>query len=106
MYECLTKNPDLVVLDDPISSFDKNKKFAILEMLFRGQESLQGKTVLMLTHDIEPIIDLIKNLNHAFVPKPDLNDVKKMYENNPYSLGVVTPHGSTSGLPSGLRLHR
>jgi wobble nucleotide-excising tRNase len=37
MYECLTKNPDLVVLDDPISSFDKNKKFAILEMLFRGQ---------------------------------------------------------------------
>jgi hypothetical protein len=33
-----------------------------------------------------------KNLNHAFVPKPDFdgyrNDVKKMYENNPYSLGV------------------
>lgn len=70
MYECLTKNPDLVVLDDPISSFDKNKKFAILEMLFRGQESLQGKTVLMLTHDIEPIIDLIKNLNHTFQPSP------------------------------------
>jgi hypothetical protein len=33
-----------------------------------------------------------KNPNHAFVPKPDFdgyrNDVKKMYENNPYSLGV------------------
>jgi hypothetical protein len=33
-----------------------------------------------------------KNLNHAFVPKPDFdgyrNDVKKMYENNPYPLGV------------------
>ena len=70
MYECLTKNPDLVVLDDPISSFDKNKKFAILEMLFRGKESLQGKTILMLTHDIEPIIDLIKCLNHAFQPSP------------------------------------
>jgi ABC-type Mn2+/Zn2+ transport system ATPase subunit len=70
MYECLTKNPDLVVLDDPISSFDKNKKFAILEMLFRGKESLQGKTVLMLTHDIEPIIDLIKCLNHTFQPSP------------------------------------
>lgn len=70
MYECLTKNPDLVVLDDPISSFDKNKKFAILEMLFRGKESLQGKTVLMLTHDIEPIIDLIKNLSHTFQPTP------------------------------------
>jgi ABC-type Mn2+/Zn2+ transport system ATPase subunit len=70
MYESLTKNPDLVVLDDPISSFDKNKKFAILAMLFRGKESLQGKTVLMLTHDIEPIIDLIKNLNHTFQPSP------------------------------------
>lgn len=70
MYECLTMNPDLVVLDDPISSFDKNKKFAILAMLFRGRESLQGKTVLMLTHDIEPIIDLIKSLNHTFQPSP------------------------------------
>jgi hypothetical protein len=33
-----------------------------------------------------------KNLNHAFVPKPDFdgyrNYVKKMYENNSYSLGV------------------
>ena len=33
-----------------------------------------------------------KNLNYAFVPKPDFdgyrNDVKKMYENDPYLLGV------------------
>jgi hypothetical protein len=33
-----------------------------------------------------------KHLNHAFMQKPDFdgyrNDVKKMYENNPYSLGV------------------
>lgn len=70
MYQCLTTNPDLVVLDDPISSFDKNKKFAILERLFRGKESLKGKTVLMLTHDIEPIIDIIKSLNHIFQPSP------------------------------------
>lgn len=79
MYECLTKNPDLVVLDDPISSFDKNKKFAILEMLFRGKESLQGKTVLMLTHDIEPIIDLIKNLSHTFQPTPQATFLKSRY---------------------------
>lgn len=70
MYECLTKKPDLVVLDDPISSFDKTKKFAILETLFRGKESLQAKTVLMLTHDIEPVIDLIKTLSHTFQPIP------------------------------------
>jgi wobble nucleotide-excising tRNase len=76
MYECLTRNPDLVVLDDPISSFDKNKKFAILEMLFRGKERFQGRTVLMLTHDIEPIIDLIKNLSHTFQPTPQASFLK------------------------------
>ncbi|MFS2026377.1 AAA family ATPase [Massilia sp. CT11-137] len=70
MYECLTKNPDLVILDDPISSFDKNKKYAIIEMLFRSKVCLKGRTVLMLTHDIEPVIDMIKNLAHTFQPKP------------------------------------
>lgn len=71
MYECLTKNPDLIVLDDPISSFDKNKKFAILEMLFRGKNSFRGKTVMMLTHDIEPVIDLVKTFGgDHFQPLP------------------------------------
>ena len=68
MYECLSKNPDIIILDDPISSFDKNKKYAILEMLFRREATncLKNKTVLMLTHDIEPIIDTIKSLSHKF----------------------------------------
>lgn len=60
MYDVLKANPDLVVLDDPISSFDKNKKYAIVEMLFRtGSGSLREKTVLLLTHDLEPIVDLL-----------------------------------------------
>ncbi|MGR2769076.1 AAA family ATPase [Photobacterium ganghwense] len=68
MYECLAKKPDLIVLDDPISSFDKNKKYAILEMLFRrkSKECLQGDTVLMLTHDVEPIIDTVKAVSEQF----------------------------------------
>jgi len=68
MYECLSKKPDLIILDDPISSFDKNKKYAILEMLFRRDTDacLKNKTVLMLTHDVEPIIDTIKSLFHKF----------------------------------------
>lgn len=68
MYECLSKNPTLIILDDPISSFDKNKKFAILEMLFRRdtKECLKGKTVLMLTHDVEPIIDTVKAVKRQF----------------------------------------
>ena len=68
MYECLSKKPDLIILDDPISSFDKNKKYAILEMLFRrdADSCLKNKTVLMLTHDEEPIIDTVKSLSHKF----------------------------------------
>ncbi len=70
MYSCLSKNPDLIILDDPISSFDKNKKFAIIEKLFRGAKSFKGKTVLMLTHDIDPIIDMFKVLYSKMDPVP------------------------------------
>jgi energy-coupling factor transporter ATP-binding protein EcfA2 len=68
MYECLAKKPELIILDDPISSFDKNKKYAILEMLFRrdAQYCLKSKTVLMLTHDVEPIIDTLKSVRGQF----------------------------------------
>lgn len=68
MYECLAKKPDLIILDDPISSFDKNKKYAILEMLFRrdSDSCLKNKTVLMLTHDVEPVIDTIRSLAQKF----------------------------------------
>ncbi|MHA2766384.1 AAA family ATPase [Vibrio harveyi] len=68
MYECLSKKPDLIILDDPISSFDKNKKYAILEMLFRRKSAncLKSKTVLMLTHDVEPIIDTVKAVKKQF----------------------------------------
>jgi hypothetical protein len=70
MYECLSKQPDVIVLDDPISSFDRNKKYAVIDMLFRGKRSLRGKTVLMMTHDLEPIIDILYNLPHKFDPLP------------------------------------
>lgn len=66
MYECLSNETDLIILDDPISSFDKDKKFAIMDSLFRGTECLRGKTVLMLTHDVEPIIDTVKVHHQKF----------------------------------------
>lgn len=85
MYECLAKKPSLIVLDDPISSFDKNKKYAILEMLFRRNSSvcLKGKTVLMLTHDVEPIIDTIKSVASQFS-----NQVSASYLR--FNSGVIT----------------
>ena len=60
MHDVHHRQPDLVVLDDPVSSFDKTKKFAILHQLFRGKKSLNGNTTLLLTHDIEPAIDIVR----------------------------------------------
>ena len=66
MHDVLKKNPDLIVLDDPISSFDKNKKFAIIKRLFVSADSFQNKTVLLMTHDFEPVIDMIYTLRGHF----------------------------------------
>ena len=60
MHQVRRDRPDLVVLDDPVSSFDKTKKFAILHKLFHGKHSLRGFTTLLLTHDIEPAIDIVR----------------------------------------------
>ncbi len=85
MYECLSKKPDLIILDDPISSFDKNKKFAIIEKLFMGNtsECLAGDTVLMLTHDVEPIIDTVKSVKAKFKNKVVASYLR-------YDEGVIT----------------
>jgi ABC-type dipeptide/oligopeptide/nickel transport system ATPase subunit len=67
MYDVIKNNQDLIVLDDPISSFDENKKFAILQMLFlKNKKSLKGKTVLLLTHDFGILIDAVYTLKKKF----------------------------------------
>jgi ABC-type multidrug transport system ATPase subunit len=61
--DAIAKNKDLIILDDPVSSFDDSKKYAIIHHLFKsnGQNNFYGKTVLMFTHDFSPIIDFIYN---------------------------------------------
>ena len=66
MFDALKSNPDIIVLDDPISSFDKNKKYAIVEMLFRKENCFRGKTVLLLSHDFEPIVDMVYHHSDRF----------------------------------------
>lgn len=66
MYQCLKEKPDLVILDDPVSSFDKTKKFAILHELFSGKLSLQNSSVILLTHDLEPVIDILISVKRHF----------------------------------------
>lgn len=63
MFDAISKQPDLIILDDPISSFDSNKKYALMHRLFmtgRGGNSLYQKTVLLLTHDLQPVIDYVQ----------------------------------------------
>ena len=61
MFDAISENADLIVLDDPISAFDSNKKFAVIRRLFDNKQeiSFREKTVLMLTHDLQPVIDYI-----------------------------------------------
>lgn len=66
VYTAIREKPDLIVFDDPISSFDGNKKFAILDMLFLNANTLKGNTILMLSHDFSIVVDVIKSLAEKF----------------------------------------
>lgn len=72
MYTVLSDNPDLVILDDPITSFDGHKRFAILHMLFfkdgKSPNSLKDRTVILLTHDYGVVFDVEHTLKSAFQP--------------------------------------
>lgn len=70
MHDVQHKKPDLVVLDDPVSSFDKTKKFAILHQLFHGKNSLRDTTSLLLTHDIEPAVDIVRTTGQFIAANP------------------------------------
>lgn len=70
MFDAVHSNADLIVLDDPISSFDSNKKYAIMNRLFKtgvNGNSFFKKTVLLLTHDFEPVIDFVQVGNKSDV---------------------------------------
>lgn len=70
-YECMRKNPDMVILVDPISSFDGAKRYALLNMLFLGgvgDATLKGKTVFLLTHDYGTLFDIEHTHKSAFQP--------------------------------------
>lgn len=71
MFDAIRSNAKLIILDDPISSFDSNKKYAIINRLFKTGErgnSLYERTVLMLTHDFEPVIDYIQTTSGRQTP--------------------------------------
>lgn len=71
MFDSLSKNPDLIILDDPISSFDGNKKFALINMLFLSKTCFKDRTVLLLTHEFNTVIDIIHTMPYNFHPTPN-----------------------------------
>jgi len=95
MFYAISKSPDLIILDDPISSFDSNKKYAISNRLFSKtkKKSFANKTILLLTHDFQPIIDFVYNR----MPKVDLlyssyieNEDGKLHETAIYKKDVMS----------------
>lgn len=62
-----SEKPSIVVLDDPISSFDQNKKYAILQRLFSKSKGVcNGITTLLLTHDFETLV-MIRKVHEALL---------------------------------------
>lgn len=62
---------DLIILDDPITSFDGNKKFALTYLLFLAEKSFRQRTVLLLTHEFNTVIDIMKVKIRSFNPRPN-----------------------------------
>lgn len=75
MFVAIQKRPDLIILDDPISSFDGMKKFSLLKMMFISDSKycFRNRLVLMLTHDLCPIIDVLKVFYTDFSPVPNVD---------------------------------
>lgn len=56
----IKEKTDFIILDDPVSSFDNNKKFAILYYLFSMDCAVfKNKTILLLTHDFDIVVDFL-----------------------------------------------
>lgn len=74
LFDVVYENPELVIIDDPISSFDENKKYALMHMMFQtsynnGERTflpLKDKTVLMFTHDPDIMMDVIRTFKNEY----------------------------------------
>lgn len=72
VFSVLNENDiDMIILDDPITSFDGNKKFALTHLLFLAEKSFRNRTVLLLTHEFNMVIDIIKVKIREIQPKPN-----------------------------------
>ncbi|MFX1508418.1 MAG: ATP-binding cassette domain-containing protein, partial [Promethearchaeota archaeon] len=61
---CLANDPELILLDEPTSQLDTTNAMSIMSYL-RHLCTKQGKTVLMVTHDLR----IVRKTDHCFVMK-------------------------------------
>ena len=73
----LASDPDILVLDEPTAGLDPRGKSEIMNLI--KDISKQGKTVILVTHDMDVVLDYV---NKVFV----LNDGKLVKEESPYGL--------------------
>jgi zinc/manganese transport system ATP-binding protein len=58
LAEALVGEPRLLLLDEPLASLDMRSQVAITELVQKLARA-QGITVLMVTHDINPVLPLV-----------------------------------------------
>ncbi|MDE8065816.1 ABC transporter ATP-binding protein, partial [Erysipelothrix rhusiopathiae] len=105
---------ELIILDDPVSSFDNNKKFALLYYLFAKENAaFTNKTVLLFTHDFDIIIDFIyknefKNINNkcSFVKNSNgaFSDIEIKKRDVSHTIRMWSKKAENDSLPPLLRV--
>ena len=81
MHYALSNKPKLIILDDPISSFDTNKKYAIINRLFanvKGKGS--GTTAIASLKTNREYIGYDNNQNYVRLASQRISNYRK--ENN------------------------
>jgi len=97
----LSTNPDLIILDEPISSLDVSIRAQVMNLLMRIQEQF-GLSYMLIAHDLAVILHMSNRVGVMYVGKMvELTDSTELYEHpaHPYTRALFAAafHQSTDG---------
>lgn len=88
MQELLSvENDKIIVIDDPISSLDVNRKSVVAYKIMQLMEDVNNQ-VIVLSHDIS-FVEKIKALENSNLQKPTYIEIKKRKENPFVTLDIM-----------------
>ncbi len=96
LARALIKDPDILLLDEPLSNLDEVTQREVLELL-RHLVDYHSKTVIMVTHDLDVALewsDLILLVSHgrALLFKPSVHeDVQRLLDSYPEEERKIIP---------------